>query len=414
MSFGFMGDPIDRVALAETPFTSSLRNSNEKGIWTTWGPYGMPEILAGIPREARAARSSAMLEDKSPLVTVHIRGPDSERFINRLIPRDAGRMSVNHAYYTPWCDEDGKVIVEGLLFRLAKNDFFLTSCAMDQWFDQQRRGMDVGFDDATGRFGILALQGPDSLAVLEEATGQRWSDLRFSRGRRGRIGTADVHVWRTGFTGVKGYELWVPPGAGEEVWNALATTRAAESLEPCGTAAQDIVRVEAGLVLPAIDYARAGPDTVKAHSYGLTGAEYLSSPFEIDLGRFVDFGKPDFVGRDALWSESRTGSVRRMCGLRIDWRELVTVFLDRNELPLIDGTVRRFPPLELASAGTRIGYATSVGWSHALKDMIGFAHLPAAFPIERRPVQVRWPYDGQVLTAGVRFGCLPFIRPSRR
>ncbi|MDE0170710.1 MAG: aminomethyltransferase family protein [bacterium] len=415
MGFDFMGDPIDRAMLVETPFTSSLRNSNEKGVWTTWGGYGMPETLAGIRQEARAARSSAMLEDKSPLVTVHIRGPDSERFVNRLIPRDAGRISVDHAYYTPWCDEDGKVIVEGLLFRLTKDDFFLTSCAMDRWFNQQRQGMDVGFEDATDRFGILALQGPDSLAVLEEATGQRWSDLRFSRGRRGRIGAADVHVWRTGFTGVKGYELWVPPAAGDEVWNALAATRAAEALEPCGTAAQDIVRVEAGLVLPAIDYARAGPDTVKAHSYGLAGAEYFASPFEIDLGRFVDFSKPDFVGRDALRSESRTtGSGRRMRALRIAWRELVEAFLARDELPLIDETVRRFPPLELTSEGARVGYATSVGWSHALKDMIGFAHLPATFPIDGEPVQVRWPDDGRVLAAGVRFGPLPFIRPNRK
>ena len=415
MSFDFMGDPFGRTMFVETPFTAGFRKANERGVWTTWGPCAMPEVLAGVPAEARAVRSSAMVEDKSPLVTVHIRGPDSERFINRLIPRDAGRMSIDHAYYTPWCDEDGKVIVEGLLFRLTKDDFFLTSCVMDRWFTRQRLGLDVEFDDATDRFGILALQGPDSLAILEEATGQSWSDLRFSRGRRGRVGAADVQVWRTGFTGVKGYELWVPPEAGEEVWYALAATKAGEALEPCGTAAQDIVRVEAGLVLPAIDYARSGPDTVKAHSYGLTEAAYLASPFELDLGRFVDFAKPDFVGRDALRAESRTPGVgRRMRALRINWRELVEPFLARGELPQIDGKVRRFPPLELTADGARVGYATSVGWSHTLKEMIGFAHLPATFPIERKPVQLRWPYDGEVLETGVSFGRLPFVRPNRK
>ena len=415
MSFDFVGDPIGRAMFLETPFTAGFRKANERGVWTTWGPCAMPEVLAGIAVEARAVRSAAMLEDKSPLVTVHIHGSDSERFVNRLIPRHATQMSIDHAYYTPWCDEDGKVIVEGLLFRLTEDDFFLTSCAMDRWFTQQRQGMDVEFDDATDRFGILALQGPDSLAVLEEATGQSWSDLRFSRGKRGRIGSADVHVWRTGFTGVKGYELWVPPEAGEEVWYALTATKAGEGLEPCGTAAQDIVRVEAGLVLPAIDYARSGPDTVTAHSYGLTEAEYFASPFEIDLGRFVDFRKPDFVGRDALWAESHAGGGkgRRMRALRINWRELVEIFLARGELPLIDDKVRRFPPLELVSDGARVGYATSVGWSHALKDLIGFAHLPATFPIERKSVQLRWPHDGEVLEAGVSFGRLPFVRPDR-
>lgn len=414
MSFEFMGKPIDRALFVQTPFTAGFRRANERGIWTTWGPSAMPEALAGVSEEAQAARSTAMVEDKSPLVTVHIRGPDAERFVNRLIPRDAGRISVDHAYYTPWCDEDGKVIVEGLLFRLTEDDFFLTSCVMDRWFAQQRQGLDVEFDDATDRFGILALQGPDSLAILEEATGQSWSDLRFSRGRRGKIGAADVHVWRTGFTGVKGYELWVPPEAGEDVWHALTTTRAGRGLEPCGTAAQDIVRVEAGLVLPAIDYARAGPDTVKAHSYGLAEAEYLASPFEIDLGRFVDFGKSDFVGRGALWSESRSsGNGRRMHALRINWRGLVRRFVARGELPPIDPKVRRFPPLDLVSDGVRIGYATSVGWSHTLKDLIGFAHLPAAFPVERKSVRLRWPHDGEVLETGVSFGCLPFVRPDR-
>ena len=58
--------------------------------------------LAGVPEETRAVRSTAMVEDKSPLDTVHIHGPDSERFVNRLIPRDASRISVDHAYYTPW------------------------------------------------------------------------------------------------------------------------------------------------------------------------------------------------------------------------------------------------------------------------------------------------------------------------
>ena len=415
MSFDFMGHPVGRTMFAETPFTAGFRKANERGVWTTWGSCAMPEVLAGVPAEARAVRSAAMLEDKSPLVTVHIRGPDSEQFIDRLIPRDASQMTIDHAYYTPWCDEDGKVIVEGLLFRLTKDDFFLTSCVMDKWFTQQRPGLDVEFDDATDRFGILALQGPDSLAILEEATGQSWSDLRFSRGRQGRIGAADVHVWRTGFTGVKGYELWVPPEAGEEVWYALVATKAAEALEPCGTAAQDIVRVEAGLVLPEIDYARSGPDTVKAHSYGLTEAEYLASPFELDLGRFVDFGKPDFVGRDALWTESHTsGTGRRMRALRINWRELVETFLARGELPLIDGKVRRFPPLEITADGARVGYATSVGWSHTLKEMIGFAHLPATFPIERQPVHLQWPHDGEVLEAGASFGRLPFVRPNRK
>ncbi|MCE2529560.1 MAG: hypothetical protein J4G11_06790 [Acidimicrobiia bacterium] len=102
MSFGFMGKPIDRAMFVQTPFTTGFGTANDRGPWTTWGPSAMPEMLAGVPEETRAVRSTAMVEDKSPLDTVHIHGPDSERFVNRLIPRDASRISVDHAYYTPW------------------------------------------------------------------------------------------------------------------------------------------------------------------------------------------------------------------------------------------------------------------------------------------------------------------------
>ena len=103
-----------------------------------------------------------------------------------------------------------------------------------------------------------------------------------------------------------------------------------------------------------------------------------------------------------------------MRSLRINWRELVRRFVARGELPPIDGKVRRFPPLDLVSDGVRIGYATSVGWSHTLKDLIGFAHLSAVVPVEQKSVRLQWPHDGEVLETGVSLGHLPFIKPDRK
>lgn len=414
MNLDFMGKPLPDRLFSATPFSASVKKVNDKGGWATWGNYALPESFAGIPIEAAAIRNTAMLEDKSPLAKIHIYGPDAERFINRLIPRDATKIEVNHAYYTPWCNDDGKIIVEGMLFRLGKCDFLVTAGLMDRWLSEQQGQFDIGFEDVTDRFGILALQGPRAQTILEEATGKDWSDLQFSRGRKAEIASMPIHVWRTGFTGVKGYELWVPPEAGNDVWSEIIASPTGSLIEPCGHAAQDVVRVEAGMILPAIDYARAGPDTIRAHSYGLVDDRYYASPFEINFGRLVDFFKGDFVGRNALLMEAENPAIgRRMWAMLVDWRQMIASYLERDEAPIVDGRIRRMPPISLLMEGEVSGFATSIGWSSHLKQMIGFAHLPAS----RNPsddVILRWDEREQPIDVPISLSKPPFVKPSRK
>ena len=413
MNFDFFGTPLADRLFAYSPFTATARRANAQGAWAAWGDNALPEYFSSIAAEVAAIRHAAMLEDKSPLAKIHIHGPDAMRFVNRLIPRDATKIDVDHANYTPWCDEFGKVIVEGMLFRLSETDFIVTAGLMDRWLSEQRGSLDAGFDDVTDRFGILAMQGPNAQTVLEEATGQDWSDLRFSRGRATEISSVPVHVWRTGFTGVKGYELWVPPEAGDDTWEALVSTPTGASIEPCGHASQDIVRVEAGMVLPAIDYARAGPDEVKAHSYGLVEKAYRASPYELNLERFVDFDKGEFAGRHSLLAESLEGGRgRRLWAMRADWRQLVSSLLERDEMPIVDGKIRRVPPMPLLSRGGRAGFATSIGWSANLKELIGFAHLPAKHDPDDA-VYLRWDESEQPIDVPVACSKLPFVKPTR-
>lgn len=414
MRLRFMGPPLTRELFVETPFTEAAKAANAKGLWSGWGNNALPDEFNGIATEVRAIRETAMVEDKSPLAKIHIHGRDAELFIDRLIPRDATRIEPNHANYTPWCDDAGKIIVEGMLLRLGETDFIVTAGLMDRWLTENCGQLDVEFEDVTDRFGILALQGPNSMAILEEATAQSWGDLRFSRSRPAEIASAPVHVWRTGFTGVKGYELWVPPEAGRAVWEALLATPTGATIEPCGHAAQDVVRVEAGMVLPAIDYARAGPDVVKAHSYGLVDEGYCASPFDVNLGRFMDFGKPGFAGREALLEESRSPDRRRrMLAMRADWRQLVASCVASGQMPIVDGKMRRFPPMKLLSRGTATGFATSVGWSPNLRDIIGFAHLPTNRS-QDDSVTLLWEQDGEAIEVPVALSELPFVKPTRK
>ncbi len=118
----------------------------------------------------------------SPLFKYRIRGPDAERFLDRLITRNVARCAVGQVLYTPWCDGEGKVIDDGTLARLAENDFRLTAADPSLlWFHDNAAGMDVSVEDVTDTVAALALQGPTSRRILQELTSADLEALRFFR-----------------------------------------------------------------------------------------------------------------------------------------------------------------------------------------------------------------------------------------
>src|SRR6185312_9977201 len=158
----------------------------------------------------------------SPLYKYIVSGPDAERLVDRVITRDATMLAVGQVLYTPWCDERGKVNAGGL---------------------------DVDVRDVSEELGALALQGPRSRAVLEAATGEDWSDVRYFRRRPATIAGIELDVTRTGYTGDLGYELWVAAEQAPALWDAVVAAGDDHGLRPCGIRAMDVARVEAGLIL---------------------------------------------------------------------------------------------------------------------------------------------------------------------
>ncbi len=159
-------------------------------------------------------------------------------------------------------------------------------------------GLDVDVRDVSEELGALALQGPRARAVLEAATGEDWSDVRYFRRRAATIAGIELDVTRTGYTGDLGYELWVAAERAPALWDALIAAGDDHGLRPSGIRAMDVARVEAGLILIEVDYTSARLALTPEHEY---------SPFEIGLGRLVDFYKADFVGRRALAREHDAG-----------------------------------------------------------------------------------------------------------
>jgi len=299
------------VGTAFHPRTAPL---NRKMQWREWSGYFASSTYADFHDiEYNAIREAAALIDVSPLYKYRVAGPDATRLVDRVITRDATRLAPGQVYYTPWCDEYGKVIDDGTVHHLDDGSYRWTAAdPQSRWLHLNAAGLDVAIVDETEAVAGLALQGPFSRDVLEAAAETSFADLRYFRRRTATIVGVGVDVSRTGYTGDLGYELWIPWDAGVQVWDAIFEAGQAFGIHPAGIRALDVCRVEAGLILAEVEFSSA------RH---VTSPELKYSPFEVGLGRLVELNKAsDFVGKRALQAEQRAGGpARRLVGLELEW-----------------------------------------------------------------------------------------------
>ena len=376
------------------PRTSLL---NERQKWNAWDRYHIVDAYTEWQDELTDIRQRASLLDQSPLSKHYVSGPDAVRFVDHLITRDATGIDVGQIYYSPWCNQDGALVGDGLIARVEQDRFLFSADPMMNWFRHNAGSYDVTITDVTHDYGLLTLQGPKSTEVLEATTGQTWSDLPFSRIRASTIAAAEVIVFRQGFTGEIGYEFLVPVDAGVDLWDALLNAGAPLGLSVGGLHAIDVARIEAGLVIVGADYT---PTTMDRLGDPLpVSSENETTPFEMGMGRFVDLNKEaDFLGKAALQREFEAGPRRSILGIEVDWRNVVALHQDAGIPPEVTPQVIRVP-LPIHQNGARIGRATSVTWSPTVQKIIGFAHVASAHAVVGATVQIGWntgPIHGQV------------------
>ena len=398
-----------------TPFHTRTARDSATPWYFNWDLHHVVDVYDDFHAELRAIRETVAMGDMSPLSKCEISGPDATAVVDRLITRDAYALAVGSIYYTPWCNDDGKVIVAGLVFRRGESAYRFTGDRSLAWFTRQAEGYDVSVVDVTDDSGILTVQGPNSREVLDRVTGRDWSDLDFSRFELVDIAGVDVEVARQGFTGELGYEVFAPCGGALAVWDAVADAGEGLSMRPCGEWAIDVARVEAGLLIAGPDYANAGPDPVGSHTVSASEPEYMSSPFELGIGRFVDFDKGDFIGREALLNEQEVGGpTRTLVGLDIDWRRVVAEHVDRGIAPNVS------PRVEWVAKRVRadrevVGRASSITWAPTIGKLIGFGHLDREVAEIGVRVAVEWDIAGTGESAQIEATVaeLPFL-PLRR
>lgn len=390
-----------------TAFHPRTVELNRRMSWGDWAGYFAAQVYADFHDiEYNAIREQAALIDVSPLFKYRVHGPDAVRLVDRVITRDATRIEVGQVVYTPWCDEEGKVIDDGTVARRAEREFYWTAADPTfRWLQLNAAGLDVEVEDVSDRTAGLAVQGPRSRAVIEGAAGTDLSDLAYFRTRELTIAGVQVHVSRTGYTGDLGYEVWIPADRALAVWDAIWEAGLPHGVRPAGIHALDVSRVEAGLILVDAEYTSARHAISEEQRY---------SPDEIGLSRLVDLRKDSFVGRRAIARERETGGpARRLVGVHLDWADIEALYARHGLPPGVSAHVQR-AAVPVSRDGSVVGRATSIAWGPTIKRMVGFASVPPALAVDGERLQIEWTVEGERGTVGATVVPTPFLDLARK
>jgi aminomethyltransferase len=369
------------------------------------GYYAVSAYESHHEHEYNAIRNAAALIDVSPLFKYMVAGRDAARFVDRIITRDVAKMAVGQVYYTPWCDERGRVIDDGTVSRLGEQAFRWTAADPNlRWFRQNAAGLDVGIEEVSEQVAALSLQGPTSARVLRAVADADIDTLKYFRVTSGTIAGVKVDISRTGYTGDLGYEIWIPAEDAVKVWDALMKGGGPFDIKPAGMLALDVSRVEAGLLLIEVDFFSSKKAMTAAQAY---------TPYELGLGRLVSLEKARFIGQQALRAEHQRGHARQIVGLEIDWPEVEAIYEKLGLAPAVGATASRVA-VPVYRGRRQVGRATTTTWSPVLKRMIALATVDRPHYDEGSTLQVEVTVEAVRHRVKATVVKTPLFNPARK
>lgn len=327
------------MELAITPLHEAHTDAGARMV--PFAGYSMPVQYAGLKAEHLAVRTAAGLFDVSHMGELWFSGSGARQFLQQLLAGDVDKAGPGRALYTCLLNESGG-IVEDLLVYGFEDRFMLVVNAANRAevvsiIERSLPG-DVTFEDASDVTALLALQGPQSDRVMG-ALGVDLTGLKYYHHTAVRLGSTDIIVGATGYTGERGFELYVPAGAAMDVWNAIMVAGQDFGLLPCGLGARDTLRLEKGFCLHGNDI---GPE---------------SNPVEAGLSWTVGW-KTEFHGKAALLAIKAAGPRRKLVGFTMEERGI-----PRKDYAILD------------AQGSRIGVVTSGTQSPSLGQAIGLGYV---------------------------------------
>lgn len=349
-------DPYAGERLKLSPFYPRAKELNIRDAWAAWNGYKFAEYYYDAEYEYFCVRNSCATYDICPMQKYAIVGHNAEAMLNRMVTRDVKKIGVDRVAYCVWCTDEGRMIDDGTIFRLAENEFMLTcGSPCTAWLEKSAFGFDdVVVTDITDDIAALSLQGPTSCAVLRKLGLDGIEMAKPFDIRRFPFHGETLTVSRTGFTGDLGYELWIPAELGLQMWDDLYAAGEDYGIQPFGEAATNMARLEAAFIMPAMEFNEA---------LRTVHFEHDQTPFELNLGWLVDFNKPHFSGRRALLEEKQRGPKYTLTKLDIEGNKPA----DESYIYANKRCTRE------------IGYVTSAMWSPAVKANIALAMIRTEF-----------------------------------
>ncbi len=321
--------------------------------------WQLPVQYSGLIDEHRAVRAAAGLFDVSHMGEILIEGSAALDGVQSLVTNDCSKLKPGQILYTVACREDGGVLDDLLVYRLAEERFLLVVNAVNTdklaaWC-RSKLGDLVDIRDASDEFSQIALQGPASREILVESPlfageAERIAALPFYAFFEMELAGGRVIVSRTGYTGELGYEVYTPGGLATEVAESLMAAGESRGLKPAGLGARDTLRFEA--------------------SYCLYGHELdeATDPYEAGLFWLVKPGKGDFIGREALRARKDDPEARRLVGFSLPGRKIA-----RQGYPVFYGD-------------EQVGVVSSGSFAPSLERSLGMALVKRA--VRKEPLQV--------------------------
>ena len=395
-----------KTNLKLSPFFDRISKLNESQEWRRWSGYlSATNYELTHDNEYFAIRTKSALLDISPLKKYLIEGKDALALLDRLVTRNIKICKIGQVMYTPWCDENGKVIDDGTIQRLSENKFRITSAEPNlDWILHIASGLNVKIKDDSETTAALALQGPNSREILNSISEVSLDGLKFFWMTNTNFNGIPVSISRTGYTGDLGYEIWMDSENALLIWDLLLKKGASYGITPAGLHALDIARIEAGLILLDVDYISSRHAIIEPRK---------SSPFELGLGWAVKMKKNDFIGKIALEKELDRGPEWEFVGIEIEWSELESHYRNAGLAPGLPSTAWR-TSTPLYYNRNQVGYATSGTWSPILKRYIALAHLKSDYSQNGTELEFEIKVEHFKKTTKAIVVNTPFFNPERK
>ena len=389
-----------------SPFFERTSKLNESQEWRRWSGYlSATNYELTHENEYFAIRTKAALLDISPLYKYIIEGPDAQSYIHQLVTRNINICKVGQVMYTPWCDEDGKVIDDGTVQRLSEQKFRITSAEPNlEWLEYNAVGLNLEIKDDSTNTAALALQGPNSRKILNTVANDSLDHLKFFWMMDTYIHNCPVSISRTGYTGDLGFEIWIDPQDALTVWDILLEKGKSFGITPTGLQALDISRIEAGLILLDVDYISSRHAIIESRK---------SSPYELGLGWTVKMNKNNFIGKKSLEKEIARGPDWEFVGIEIEWDQLEKLYREVGLAPGLPSTAWR-SSTPLYYNDQQVGYATSGAWSPILKRYIALAHVKSNFAMVGTALDFEIKIEHFRRLTKAKIVKTPFFDPARK